>query len=290
MATDTATRRTYRGNCHCGAFVYEVDMPEIKSACDCNCSICRKKGYLSILVGADDEYRAIKWSEEDLTEYTFGPKNYVHQFCSRCATPVTGYCPNAPPGRQRALIVRAIQGLNTWSLDKVIFDGAALGNRYESPEYKGSLPPAVEGSKLYTGSCHCGKLGIAVMSKPLDETYSDRVVDCNCSICERNGCRWIYPPSGAVILSGNEADMGRYSFGRHMLCKTFCKTCGVCMTNGPNPQMPEVEDNEENRATKNWLASYSPVNLRVLDGVDMSRLKPTQVDGAGKMDPQYENP
>lgn len=44
-ATNPPTKK-YRGNCHCGAFVFELDVPEIKSVSDCDCSICHKKGYL----------------------------------------------------------------------------------------------------------------------------------------------------------------------------------------------------------------------------------------------------
>jgi hypothetical protein len=57
---------------------------------------------------------------------------------------------------------------------------------YEPPAHKGDLPEAeVEGGKVHTGSCHCGKVTVAVKSKPIDETFGDLVNTCNCSICER---------------------------------------------------------------------------------------------------------
>jgi hypothetical protein len=68
--------RTYRGNCHCGAFVYEAELPEIKSAMECNCSICHKKGYL--WVDAQAKYEVVKGTDDTLARYTSGPKKLVH--------------------------------------------------------------------------------------------------------------------------------------------------------------------------------------------------------------------
>lgn len=65
-------------------------------------------------------------------------------------------------------------------------DGKALLPAYEPPPYTGPEPPAEVGNgKLYTGSCHCGAVTLAVKSKPLDETYDETACECNCSICGR---------------------------------------------------------------------------------------------------------
>jgi hypothetical protein len=65
------------------------------------------------------------------------------------------------------------------------FDGAALGTPYEPPPHKGALPEVQDGERVYTGSCHCGGLTVAVAAPPLDETYPHMVRECNCSSCER---------------------------------------------------------------------------------------------------------
>jgi hypothetical protein len=70
--------KTYRGNCHCTAFVYEVDIPELKSAAECNCSICTKKGVLWIYP-APDALRIVKGSEDALTSYKFGTGIATHK-------------------------------------------------------------------------------------------------------------------------------------------------------------------------------------------------------------------
>lgn len=68
---------TYRGNCHCGNFVFETKLPEIKAAFHCNCNICTKKGYLWLFPGKGN-VNIVKGSIEELTTYEFGPKKLKH--------------------------------------------------------------------------------------------------------------------------------------------------------------------------------------------------------------------
>jgi len=94
--------KTYRGNCHCGVFVYEMESAEIRSVRECNCSICHKKGYLWVRPKSGS-FRIVKGDEESLATYTFGSGNVLHKFCSTCATPLMAHL----PGGQRALNVSA---------------------------------------------------------------------------------------------------------------------------------------------------------------------------------------
>lgn len=41
-----AEKRTFRGNCHCAKFRFEIALPEIKSATACDCLACSKTGIL----------------------------------------------------------------------------------------------------------------------------------------------------------------------------------------------------------------------------------------------------
>lgn len=68
---------TYRGNCHCGDFVYEIKVPEIKEAYNCECSICVRKGYLWLHPGTSN-VTIVKGSLDQLTAYTFGEKKLKH--------------------------------------------------------------------------------------------------------------------------------------------------------------------------------------------------------------------
>jgi hypothetical protein len=80
MSTTTTTTepplKTYRGSCHCGAFIYEVEAPEITSAGDCNCSICYKRGYLWLV--PKKPLNIVK-DEGKLVGYSFGSKALDHQ-------------------------------------------------------------------------------------------------------------------------------------------------------------------------------------------------------------------
>lgn len=72
------TLQTYRGNCHCGAFVYEAEVPEIKTVHECNCSICYKKGYLFARTNRAS-FKVVKGDEAQLTAYEFGGGNVQHK-------------------------------------------------------------------------------------------------------------------------------------------------------------------------------------------------------------------
>jgi hypothetical protein len=70
--------QTYRGNCHCGAFVYEAQLPEIKVAYECNCSICYKKAYLWNFAGPGG-IKIVKGDDNTLKSYTFNAGNTIHK-------------------------------------------------------------------------------------------------------------------------------------------------------------------------------------------------------------------
>ena len=73
----TGEPQTYRGNCHCGAFIFEVNTPEIKRAIVCNCSICSKKGYVWLFL-PEDAFTIVR-DDGLLTEFICGPHNSTHR-------------------------------------------------------------------------------------------------------------------------------------------------------------------------------------------------------------------
>jgi hypothetical protein len=282
MADTTAPKlETRKGGCHCGAYAYELEAPEIKVVFECNCSICSRKAYLWHFVDENNKFTVVKGDDSTLKEYTFGAGNYKHKFCPTCGTPIMAYNPSNPPGKTTAINVHSIENIDSWSLDKKAFNGAAVGTPFEPPAHKGPLPEVQDGEQVYTGSCHCGAVTMAVASKPLDETYSSRVTECNCSICERNGYAWIYPTREQVVLSGDEANIGEYAFQHKVGAKTFCKTCGVNMTN----RMRKFSDEElgalpeEIRGFIEGAWKMHPVNARALHGVDVKKLKVGRSEG-----------
>lgn len=203
MADSTSTPapelKTYYGNCHCGAFKFNIRIPELTSATECNCSICFKKAYKWVFPGPD--CFTIEKGDGILKEYEFGKKTMAHKFCGICGTGVQGLRHNAPPGMDIGVNVRALRDvdvdalkLNTYVfLSAIIVKICLTCNRYAGIDAKPSyIPPTftstepkaeLENAKLYTGGCHCGSHAMAMKtSGPVTEGY-----ECDCSVCTRVG-------------------------------------------------------------------------------------------------------
>jgi len=71
--------KTYNGSCQCGAFAYELKAPEDLVTTVCNCSICSKKGFLSLFPGDDANLIVTKGDVGALKEYGFSAKKTVHR-------------------------------------------------------------------------------------------------------------------------------------------------------------------------------------------------------------------
>ena len=70
--------------CHCGEFVAEVIIPDtgIKKIMRCNCTLCKRKGYVIGVLGEND-FKIIK-GENLLKLYQYYTKAAKHYFCSNC--------------------------------------------------------------------------------------------------------------------------------------------------------------------------------------------------------------
>lgn len=72
-----------RGGCHCGAVRFQAELPEPPvAALDCNCSICRRTGFLHIIVPHQDF--ELVTGRDALISYRFGTGAAEHLFCSTC--------------------------------------------------------------------------------------------------------------------------------------------------------------------------------------------------------------
>jgi len=69
------------GGCHCGRVRFRV-VVEAFSALDCNCSICRKKAFLHLIV--KKEAFTLLSGADDLVTYTFNTGVAKHTFCRVC--------------------------------------------------------------------------------------------------------------------------------------------------------------------------------------------------------------
>ncbi|KAL7938756.1 Mss4-like protein [Trichoderma chlorosporum] len=291
MAQDQPNRRTYRGNCHCGGFEYEVDLPELRAVVECDCSFCSRTGNLYVLTDDDSNFRIVKGTEEGLKSYTFGPGHKIHKFCPKCATSLLSRMPNGPPRLKLLLNTRALQNVDVDPLERRKIFNSKIGPPYIPPEHKGDIPPNVDGGQLYTGSCHCGAVTVALSCKPLNESSEEKAVICSCSICHRDAYVWLFPRPTNMVLSGSEDAIGRYTFPDGLTSKTFCRTCGVNLTN-PRTQLSQdkaLAPSEHSRQVYSEGKEFHPVNARVLHGVDLGGLKKGRVEGATVMLSTYSN-
>lgn len=95
MADTEKPTKKYRGNCHCAAFVFEIELPEIRSARECNCSICVKKGYMWVVT---ENRPTIVRGEDALVGYRFASKTMEHHVSRRPPQPGAWVLPGTPGG------------------------------------------------------------------------------------------------------------------------------------------------------------------------------------------------
>lgn len=75
------TTHSFEGGCHCGRVRFAVDVDKLE-ALDCNCSICKMKGYLHVIVPR--EHFRLQTEATELSTYTFNTGQAKHHFCRTC--------------------------------------------------------------------------------------------------------------------------------------------------------------------------------------------------------------
>ncbi|MGV8854668.1 MAG: GFA family protein [Devosia sp.] len=76
-----AASPTYHGQCHCGAVRFTATT-NLGSMGDCNCSRCRRLGWVMQSVPASDF--VLERGADQLTLYQFNTGTIAHQFCKTC--------------------------------------------------------------------------------------------------------------------------------------------------------------------------------------------------------------
>lgn len=109
----------------------------------------------------------------------------------------------------------------------------------------------------YKGSCHCGQISFEV------EGDLEQAMECNCSHCSRKGYLLWFLPRARLTLHADEA-LATYTFNKHVIRHHFCSNCGCAPFGfGKDPSGAET----------------AAINVRCLEGVELSSLKKTLVDG-----------
>ena len=100
-------------------------------------------------------------------------------------------------------------------------------------------PPPTDARSVHKANCHCGAVRFTVtLSPPLPE-YP--VMNCNCSICSRNGYLLVYPHPNDFTLEKGEEVLKDHRFNTKQARHRFCGQCGSsCFIQLPDPDPPFV--------------------------------------------------
>lgn len=114
--------------------------------------------------------------------------------------------------------------------------------------------------KKYKGACHCKAVQFEV------EADLTKVIECNCTHCQKKGLLLTFSPATQFKLISGENKLQSYRFNKKLIDHLFCKTCGVqAFGKGAGKNGPTVS-----------------INVRCLDGVELSELTLTPYDGKSR--------
>ncbi len=109
-----------RLTCHCGGVEAEVENKGFEKLLRCNCSICKRKGYIMTPVNPEN-FKLIK-GKDILKLYQYHTKVAKHYFCSNCGIH-THTNPRSNP-KIYMINVACLEGVNPLELEKIgVSDG-----------------------------------------------------------------------------------------------------------------------------------------------------------------------
>ena len=116
-------------------------------------------------------------------------------------------------------------------------------------------------AKTYTGGCHCGQVRFECT------TDLAMVTACNCSICTKKGLHFAFIPPKSFVLRAGDDNLKEYLFNKHAIRHQSCIDCGVeIFANGIRPDGTAVV----------------VLNVSCIDGIDLSKLTMTPIDGRSR--------
>ena len=113
--------------------------------------------------------------------------------------------------------------------------------------------------QTYEGGCHCGRIRFRIRA---DLAVPGAIGECTCSICRMKGILHITTARENFTLLRGDGDITTYRFNTGMAQHTFCSTCGMHPFYVPRSDPDKID-----------------VNVRCLDGVDVSALDIKRFDG-----------
>jgi hypothetical protein len=113
---------SHLGSCHCGRIKFEVH-GELKSAMECNCSHCSRKGYLLWFV--QRTAFTLTTDPSALGTYTFNKHVIQHHFCTNCGCSPFGL--GTHDGVAMAAInIRCLEDVDLAQIPRVAVDGRSF--------------------------------------------------------------------------------------------------------------------------------------------------------------------
>ncbi|KAM7186062.1 hypothetical protein V8F33_012053 [Rhypophila sp. PSN 637] len=269
-----------RGNCHCGNFRFEIassdssGTPANLGVSICACSLCTKLGCLWLPVNPNDF--AITRDTGTVTTY----RGLL--FCKVCGTAVTSKHVGGPLQGQFLVNARAVAGFNPFQLGTRVIHVTASkkdpdddDNQQIQKQVPSPMPVTGAGQDpvKHRGSCHCGNVSVELFVG-LDEL---EIKEDNCSSCVRDAYIGTYPSKEQVRIHVREHTF-EYRYGSKFNGIAHCQTCGVVVFTtvyGPPISLfDRLPAERKGRALAVYWKNMAlqPVNVRVLDGVDLSPL------------------
>ena len=111
----------YQASCHCGAVKVDVDADPPSEAVACNCSHCRREGFLLSFVPRD---KVTITGRDQLTEYRFNKHVIAHLFCRTCGSQPVAEGPGKD-GPGAMINLNCVPTIDPESLKVTHFDGAS---------------------------------------------------------------------------------------------------------------------------------------------------------------------
>jgi hypothetical protein len=120
----------------------------------------------------------------------------------------------------------------------------------------------------YKGSCHCGQVQFEVRADV------DHVRICDCSVCRKRGAMNFRVDEADFILRTPLETLSVYEWGSFTAKDYFCPRCGILPFRRPGH--PTLAEQERGVARfDGWT-----VNVRCLDGIDLTALPQKQIHGS----------
>ncbi len=113
--------QTYRGSCHCGNVLFEVDA-DLDHVRVCDCSVCHRRGALIHRVEMNKLRLQVPWGA--MTIYQWGSRTAKDYFCPKCG--ILPFRRPSDPTPQELL--EGVEPFNGWGVNVRCLEGIDLSS------------------------------------------------------------------------------------------------------------------------------------------------------------------